>query len=111
MDNKISIHSGENKGNFASKFERKNVNTPNLKYRYIQIKQNYKVKYFGCFMDETLPGEFMAFNVMNKIRQAVDVRSLPLSCKEIAQVMLKCQISISLNKILTCYLIQVYTLK
>ena len=96
---------------FAFKFTRKNVNTPNLKHGYLQIKQNSTVKYLGCFMDETLPGEIMALNVINKTRQAADIRSLPLNCKEIAQVILKCQLSVSLSKILTCYLIQVYTLK
>ena len=51
------------------------------------------------------------FNVINKTRQAADFGSLPLSCKEIAEVMWKCQMSFSLSKILTCYLVQVYTLK
>ena len=32
----------------------------------MQIKQYSKVKYFGYLLDETMPGEAMALNIMNK---------------------------------------------
>ena len=33
----------------------------------MQIKQNSKVKYFGCLLDETMSGETKAISVINKI--------------------------------------------
>ena len=65
MDNKLSIHFGEDKTKsilFASKFKNKNINL-NIKYGDIQIKQHSKVKYLGCLMDDTMSGEAMALNV------------------------------------------------
>ena len=63
-------------------------------------------------MDETIPGEIMTLNVIDKTRKAADFKSLPLSCKEVTLVILKCQMSVSLSKLLlTCYPIQVYSLK
>ena len=37
-----------------------------MKYGDIQIKQHSKGKYFGCVLDETMPGEAMAISVINK---------------------------------------------
>ena len=62
-------------------------------------------------MDDAMTGEIMTRNVINKTRKAADFRSLSLSCKEVAQVILKCQMSVSLSKISTCYLIQLYSLR
>ena len=45
------------------------------------------------------------------IRKSSVFKSLQLSCSEITQVIKKCQTSIGLSKILTCYLIQLYSLK
>ena len=56
-------------------------------------------------MDEALTGEIMTRNVINQTRKTADFRSLSLSSKEVAQVILKCQMSVSLGKISTCYLI------
>ena len=70
MDNKLSIHFGEDKTKsilFASKFKNKNINNLNIKYEYIEIKQHSKVKYLGCLMDETISGEAMALYVIHKI--------------------------------------------
>ena len=70
MDNKLSIHFGEDKAKsilFASKFKKKNIKKLNIKYGDIQIKQHSKVKYLRCFMDETMSGETMALNVIHKI--------------------------------------------
>ena len=33
-------------------------------------------------MDETIPGEIMTLNVIDKTRKAADLRSLLLTCKE-----------------------------
>ena len=71
MDNALSIHFGEGKIKsilFASKFKRKNLKKIHIKYGDIQIKQHSKVKYLGCFVDETMSGEAMALNVVNKIK-------------------------------------------
>ena len=71
VDNKLSIHFGEDKTKsilFASKFKRKNILKIDVKYGYIQIKQDSKVKkYLGCLLDETMSGEAMALNVVNKV--------------------------------------------
>ena len=70
MDNKLRIHFGKEKTKltlFASKFKRKNIKKRNTKYEDIQIKQHFKVKYLGCLFEETMSGEAMALNVMNKL--------------------------------------------
>ena len=51
----------------ASESKRKNIKKLNIKYGDIQIKQHSKGKYLGCLLDETMSGEAMAFNVINKI--------------------------------------------
>ena len=53
IDNKLSIHFGEEK-------------TKNH-YKNIKIKQYSKVTYLGCILDETLSGESMTIHVINKI--------------------------------------------
>ena len=66
----LSIHLGEDKTKsilFASKFQRKNTKKLCIKYWDIQSKQHSKVKYLGCLLDETMSGEAMALNVVNKI--------------------------------------------
>ena len=35
----------------------------------LQIKQHSKVKYLGCLFDETMSGEVMPLNVVNKINK------------------------------------------
>ena len=70
MDNKLSIHFGQDKTKsilFASKFKRKNAKKLHIKYEDIQIKQHSKVKYLGFFLDETMSREAMALNIVNKI--------------------------------------------
>ena len=55
MDNKLSIHFGEDKTkpillllNFEGKIQKNHI-----KYGDIQIEEHSKVKYLGCFLDET----------------------------------------------------------
>ena len=72
VDNKLSIHFGQDKTKsilFASKFKRKNIKKRHIKYGDIQIKQHFKVKYLGCLLNETMSGEAMALNVVNKINK------------------------------------------
>ena len=48
-------------------FASKNILKLHIKYGDIQIKQHSKVKHLGCLLDETMSGEAMALNVVNKI--------------------------------------------
>ena len=43
------------------------VNSLEIKYGEIHIKQYHTVTYLGCLLDETLCGEAMALKVINKI--------------------------------------------
>ena len=70
MDNKLSIHFGEDKTKsilFSSKHKVKSKSPLNIQYNGIKIKQYSKVTYLGCILDETLSGESMATHVINKI--------------------------------------------
>ena len=70
VDNKLSIHFGEDKTKsilFSSKRKIKKASPLNIKYKYIKIKQYTKVTHLGCILDETLSGESMATNVINKV--------------------------------------------
>ena len=70
MDNKLSIHFGEDKTKsilFSSKRKIKKANPLNIQYKDIKIKQYSKVTYLGCILDETLSGESMAIHVINKV--------------------------------------------
>ena len=70
VDTKLSIHFSEDNTKsilFASKFKRKTMKRLHRKYGDIQIKQHSKVNYLGCLLDETMPGEAMALNIVNKI--------------------------------------------
>ena len=70
VDNKLSIHFGEDKTKsilLGSKHKIKNSKLLNIQYNDIKIKQYSKVTYLGCIFDETLSGESMAIHVINKI--------------------------------------------
>ena len=45
----------------------KNIKKRHVKYRDIQIKQHSKVKHLGCLFDETMSGEAVTLNSVNKI--------------------------------------------
>ena len=68
MDNKLSIHFGEDKKSilFSSKGKVKKASPLNIQYKD-KIKQYSKVTYLGCIPDETLFGESMATHVINKV--------------------------------------------
>ena len=70
VDNKLSIHFGEDKTKsilFSSKHKVKKSKPLNIIYKDIKIKQYSKVTYLGCILNETLSGESMALHVINKI--------------------------------------------
>ena len=70
VDNKLSIHFGEDKTKtilFGSKYKIKKARPLNIIYGDISIKQYDKVTYLGCILDNTLSGESMALHVINKI--------------------------------------------
>ena len=70
VDNKLSIHFGEDKTKsilFSSKNKVKKVDTLNIHYKDIKIKQYSKITYLGCILDVMLSGESMATHVINKI--------------------------------------------
>ena len=56
-DNKVSIHFDDDEIKsilFPSKFKIKKIRKLHVRYGDIQIKQHFKVKYFGCMLDETM---------------------------------------------------------
>ena len=70
VDNKLSIHFGEDKTKstlFASQHKIKTIKKFNINYQDIEIKQHSLVTYLGCVMDEIMSGEPMALKVINKI--------------------------------------------
>ena len=70
VDNKFSIHFGEDKTKsilFATKRTAKTIRQLNIKYKDINIKQFLEVTYLGCVLDETMLGEPMPLKVINKI--------------------------------------------
>ena len=70
LDNKLSIHFGEEKTKsilFANKIKVKKLDKLDIIYKDIKIKQHSNVKYLGCILDETLNGESMALHVLNKV--------------------------------------------
>ena len=70
VDNKLSIHFGEDKTKsilFTSKRKVQLVKKFNITYNNIPIKQHASVSYLGCILDNTLSGESMALSVINKV--------------------------------------------
>ena len=70
VDNKLSIHFGEDKTKsilFSSKTNLKLVEELNIRYKDIKIKQHKHANYLGCVLDESMLGETMALTVIEKI--------------------------------------------
>ena len=70
VDNKLSIHFGEDKTKsilFTSKRKVQLVQKLNITYNNIPIKQHASVSYLDCILDNTLSGESMALSVINKV--------------------------------------------
>ena len=68
VENKLSIHFGEDKTNsiLVSHKKCKNLEKLDIRRGDIKIKQ-HKVKYLGCLLDENLSGESMATKMLGKI--------------------------------------------
>ena len=74
VDNKLSIHFWEDKTKcilFGTKHWLNKVNSLEIKYGEIHVKQYHIVTYLGCLWDETLSGESMALKVINKSNSRV----------------------------------------
>ena len=74
VDNKLSIHFGQDKTKsilFGTKQKLPNVKSLNIAYNGIEIKQHAKIKYLGCILDESLSGESMALNIIDKINSSL----------------------------------------
>ena len=70
MENKLSIHFGEDKTKsivFGSKRRLKKLDVLDIRRGDIKITQQNKVTYLGCILDDDISGESMASRVMNKI--------------------------------------------
>ena len=71
VDNKLSIHFGEDKTKcilFGTKKRLKKDNNLNIRYGTVHIKQYHTVSYLGCVLDENLSGEPMALQIIKKIK-------------------------------------------
>ena len=69
VDNKLSIHLGEEKTKcilFGSKLKLKNAGKLNIMYNGIEIKQYSKVTYLGCLLDKRMSGESIALKTIKK---------------------------------------------
>ena len=76
VDNKLSIHVGEDKTKcilFGSKLKLRNVEKLNIMYNGIEIKQYFKATYLGCLLDETMSGESMVLKTIKKINQKLKI--------------------------------------
>ena len=70
VDNKLSVHFGQDKTKsilFGTKHKLRNAKALNIVYNGIKIKQYEKVKYLGCVLDQSLSGESMALNIIDKV--------------------------------------------
>ena len=46
----------------------------NIVYNGTKIKQHAKVKYLVCILDESLSGESMALNIINKMNSCLTIQ-------------------------------------
>ena len=70
VNNKLSIEFGQNKTKsilFGTKHKLRNAKSLNIVYNSVEIKQHANIKYVGCILDESLSGESMALNVIDKL--------------------------------------------
>ena len=70
VNNKLSLHFGQDKTKsilFRTKHKLRNARALNIVYDGTEIKQYPEVKYLGCILDQSLSGESMALNVIDKV--------------------------------------------
>ena len=66
VDNKLSIHFGEDKIKYILFSRDKNLPVLNITYNNNRVKQNCMVEYLRCCLDTNLSGEFMAMKSFRK---------------------------------------------
>ena len=69
MDNKLSIHFGEDKTKsilFGTKRRLKGLRELDIRCGDVKIKQHPQVTYLGCVLDSSLTGESMALHALSK---------------------------------------------
>ena len=69
-DKKLHIHFGEDKTKsilFSTKNRKRKIETLDIEYGNIKIKQYSKVTHLGCGLDESLLGEAMALKIINRL--------------------------------------------
>ena len=74
VDNKLSILFGQDKTKsilFGTKHKLQSAKSLNIVYNGIEIKQHAKVKNLGCILDESLSGDSMALNIIDKINSCL----------------------------------------
>ena len=77
VDNKLSAHFGQNKTKsilFGTKHKLRSAKVLNIVYNGIGIKQYEKVKYLGCVLDQSVSGESVALNVIDKVNSRLKFR-------------------------------------
>ena len=67
IDNKLSIHSGENKTKSILFTRSKTPEKLNTSFQDYSIRQYSCVEYLGCFLDYNLNGETMAWKILKRI--------------------------------------------
>ena len=67
VDNKLSIHFGEDKTKCILFSKKKNLPKLNISYNDIEIRQYDMVEYLGCLLDANISGESMAAKSLKKI--------------------------------------------
>ena len=67
VDNKLSIHFGEDETKCILFSRDKNLLEVNITYSNNGIKQHRMVEYLGCCLDANLSGELMAMKSLRKI--------------------------------------------
>ena len=67
VDNKLSIHFGEDETKCILFSRDKNLLEVNITYNNNGIKQHRMVEYLGCCLDANLSGELMAMKSLRKI--------------------------------------------
>ena len=70
VDNKLSIHFSQEKTKsilVGTKYKLRNAKSLNIMHNGIKVKRYVKVKNLGCILDQSLSGESMALNVIDKV--------------------------------------------
>ena len=70
VNNKLSVHFSQDKTksiSFGTKHKLRNAKALSIVYNGIEIKQFEQVKYLGCVLDQSLSGDLMALNVIDKV--------------------------------------------